>query len=300
MRPWNEGTPGMDKTQGSRTAVLVCQARAVAHGRLAPDRFDDPTASVLLRPEELVAVEQARSGVPPEGWGPRLEYEFLRATAEGLVPRTVAIDDAVRERTHPQVVILGAGLDGRAWRMPELAGTAVFEVDHPRSQQDKRQRAAALSSPAGKVTFVPVDFTADRLDDSLKAAGHRTGRPTTWIWEGVVPYLTRAEVTATLRALAEASAPGSRLVVNYQSPSLVASLGRPAARAMRRLSRQPDPMAREPWRSAWTPAAMRELLTGQGYAVARDTDLLALAGALTMPVRGRRSLRSGRVLIAAR
>lgn len=290
----------MDTREGSRTAVLVCQARAVAHGRLAPDRFADPTASALLDPSERAAVEQARSGVPPEGWGPRMEYEFLRATAEGLVPRTVAVDDAVRERPHPQVVILGAGLDGRAWRMPELAGTAVFEVDHPRSQQDKRRRAAALSPPAGKIAFVPVDFTADRLDDSLDAAGHRTDRPTTWIWEGVVPYLTRAETAATLRALAKASAPGSQLVVHYQAPSLVASLGRPVARAMRRLSRQPDPMAHEPWRSAWTPAAMRELLTGQGYAVARDTDLLTLAGALAMPVRSRRTLGSGRVLVADR
>ncbi|MEU9845264.1 class I SAM-dependent methyltransferase [Actinomadura sp. NPDC048032] len=290
----------MDTREGSRTAVLVCQARAVAHGRLAPDRFADPTASALLDPGELAAVEQARSDVPPEGWGPRMEYEFLRATAEGLAPRTVAVDDAVRERPHPQVVILGAGLDGRAWRMPELAGTAVFEVDHPRSQQDKRRRAAALSPPAGKIAFVPVDFTADRLDDSLDAAGHRTDRPTTWIWEGVVPYLTRAEAAATLRALAKASAPGSRLVVHYQAPSLVASLGRPVARAMRRLSRQPDPMAHEPWRSAWTPAAMRELLTGQGYAVARDTDLLTLAGALAMPVRSRRTLGSGRVLVADR
>ncbi|MEU8307794.1 class I SAM-dependent methyltransferase [Actinomadura sp. NPDC048955] len=290
----------MDKTEGSRTAVLVCQARAVAHGRLAPDRFADPTASALLRPDELAAVERVRSGQPPEGWGPRMEYEFLRATAEGLVPRTVAIDDAVRERTSPQVVILGAGLDGRAWRMPELAGTAVFEVDHPRSQEDKRQRAAGLSSPAGEVAFVPVDFTADSLGDSLKAAGHRAGLPTTWIWEGVVPYLTRAEVAATVRDLTGASAPGSRLVVNYQSPSPVASLGRLLARAMRRLSRRPDPMAHEPWKSAWTPAAMRELLTGQGFAVAGDTDLLTLAGALAMPVRSRRSLGSGRVLVADR
>ncbi|GGQ43397.1 hypothetical protein GCM10010187_72390 [Actinomadura coerulea] len=63
----------------------------------------------------------------------------------------------------------------------------------------------------------------------------------------------------------------------------------PEARALRRLSRQPDPMAHEPWRSAWTPAAMRELLTGGDYAVAGDTDLLTLAGTLDMPVRGRAS-----------
>jgi O-methyltransferase involved in polyketide biosynthesis len=101
----------------------------------------------------------------------------VRANAELIVPRTVAIDDAVRAHPSPQVTILGAGLDGRAWRMPELPGAAVLEVYRPASQQDKRDRAAGLSgSPP---TFAPVDFRRERLGEALAAAGHRADQATT-------------------------------------------------------------------------------------------------------------------------
>ena len=133
-----------------------------------------------------------------------------------MVPRTIAIDEArARRAASPQVVILGAGLDGRAWRMPELRDVTVFEVDHPDSQREKQARAAALPRIAREVRFVPVDFTHDRLDDALAAAGHDPARPTTWIWEGVVMYLERADIEATLRVIQRRSAPGSHLVVLY-------------------------------------------------------------------------------------
>ena len=51
----------------STTAVLVCQGRAAAHGRLAADRFSDPVAERLLDPDERTVVEQARAQRPPPG-----------------------------------------------------------------------------------------------------------------------------------------------------------------------------------------------------------------------------------------
>src|SRR5690349_13811189 len=124
----------MTKTlAASRTAVLVCQGRAAADGRFAVGRFADPTAVSLLRPGEREIVQWVRDGAVPRQWQQRVDYETVRASAELMVPRTVVIDDAVRERPTPQTVILGAGLDGRAWRLPELAGVPVFEVDQPAS-----------------------------------------------------------------------------------------------------------------------------------------------------------------------
>ena len=110
--------------------------------------------------------------------------------------------------TAAQVVVLGAGLDGRAWRLPSLAGADAYEVDHPASQDAKRDRVAAagLALASKTVTYVPVDFSRDRLDDRLAAAGHRRGEPTIWIREGVVPYLRGDEVAATVAALASLSA----------------------------------------------------------------------------------------------
>jgi O-methyltransferase involved in polyketide biosynthesis len=120
-----KGGRAVDANRASRTAVLVCQGRAAAHGRIAEGRFADPVAMALLRDSERVVVRRVRDGVPPEGWADRVEFEMVRASAEVIVPRTVAIDDAVRARLAPQLVIMGAGLDDRAWRMPELAGDDV-------------------------------------------------------------------------------------------------------------------------------------------------------------------------------
>lgn len=286
--------------EASRTAVLVCEGRAVAQGRLAVGRFDDPTAMRLLREDERGPVLRARSGIAPKAWRDRIEFEMLRANAEVMVPRTVAIDDAVSERPAAQVVVLGAGLDGRAWRMRGLATVDVFEVDHPASQRDKRDRVGELQPLARSLRFVPVDFTGDDLDGALAAAGHDASAATTWVWEGVVPYLAPADVETTARVVSRRSAPGSRLVVNYQAPAVTARIGRRLAGFLATLAGRPDPLAREPQRSAWTPAAMRDLLSGQGFAVVRDDDLLSVADRLGMPGRNRRSLRIGRVAVADR
>jgi methyltransferase (TIGR00027 family) len=143
----------------------------------------------MLRPDELAEVEAARGPVP-RGWSERMTYEFLRATAEILATRTVAIDDAMRRGTHSQLVILGAGLDGRAWRMPELADTAVFEVDQPASQQGKVERVAGLDALARSVKFVPVEFGRGALGDALDGRDDRSS-PAMWIWGGSAPVSDR-------------------------------------------------------------------------------------------------------------
>ena len=289
---------GMTRNEASRTAVLVCQGRAVADGRLAVGRFDDPVARALLRDDELAAVERARTGVAPPGWADRMEVEMLAANAEVIVPRTIAIDDAVRAGANPQLVILGAGLDGRAWRMPDLADVDVFEVDHPASQDDKRDRARGLQPVSRTLRYVPVDFGRDALGPALAAAGHQAALTTTWVWEGVVPYLSRAEVETTVAAFSTCSAPGSRLVVNYQAPSWAASVGRLVARGLTMIARRPDPLGAEPRRSTWTPEAIRALLARMGLRVVSDDDLLTLARQLPIPIHHRRSLQSGRVAVA--
>ncbi|XVU21577.1 class I SAM-dependent methyltransferase [Actinoplanes sp. CA-054009] len=283
-----------DSQRASRTAVQVCQGRAAADGLIAPGRFADPTAMVLLLPGEREVVRRVRERDVPQGWRDRIDYETIRATTGLMAPRTVYIDEAVRERPHPQVVILGAGLDGRAWRMPELAGVAVFEVDQPASQADKRRRAAGL--PGSPPTFVPVDFGRDHLGGALGAAGHRPEVPTTWIWEGVVPYLTEAEVAATVAEVAARSAPGSRLIVNFQVPAAKARLGRLMVRLLMASTGRRSIWAREPWRSTWTPGAMTALLAEHGYTVTHHEPLTDTAAALNVPIHHRASLGQSHVM----
>ncbi|MGW3917766.1 class I SAM-dependent methyltransferase, partial [Streptomyces sp. NPDC005070] len=260
----------MSERTASRTAVLVCQGRAAANGRAAEGRFADPMAEQLLRAEERIPVDQVRAGTPPTGWKERTVYESVRACAEVVVPRTLAIDEALRAQVRDQLVILGAGLDTRAWRMPELARTDVWEVDHPASQRDKQTRLPAQSAAlARSVRFTPVDFAVDDLGTALDAAGHDPSAPTTWLWEGVVPYLTRDEVRATAASVAARTAPGSTLVVNYQAPSARAAAGRLLTRVL-----GSSVTSGEPWRSLWRPRQLAALLAEHGLRVVSDDNLL--------------------------
>jgi methyltransferase (TIGR00027 family) len=250
---------------------MVCMGRAVAHLQGTVPGFADPTALSLLPEEARARVKRFQAGPPAaSSASERFAHKFLERRARMMAIRTVAIDRAVREANATQVVVLGAGLDGRAWRMPELREAVVFEVDHPDTQRDKVTRIGSLARFAREVRFVPVDFTQDRLDDKLAAAGHDSARPTTWIWEGVVMYLTRAQVEATLEIVARLSATGSRLIIAYAAPGLMVPLVRLLVRRVG-----------EPFRSLHTARAMKKLLGAQGFTVIRDQNVPTLARALS-------------------
>ncbi|WP_026342876.1 class I SAM-dependent methyltransferase [Nocardia sp. BMG111209] len=290
----------MTEKQASRTAVLVCQGRAVADGRLAVGRFGDPVAQRFLLDDERAAVERARTGTVPQAMRPRMEYEMLNATAAVLATRTVLIDDAIGDRHTPQLVILGAGLDGRAWRLPDLDDVVVYEVDQPASQQDKRERAGDLTPVAKELCWVPVEFGRDELGPALAAAGHRTDTATTWIWEGVLPYLTAAQVDSTLSAVAACSAPGSRLIATYPLPSRLAAIGRLGMRVYSMLSGDRDPLANEPHISTWTTGEMAAILAGHGWTVTADHDLYEASRTLGIPASRSRFVGDSRVVVADR
>jgi len=272
----------------SRTAVMVCAARAAAQGRTTVAEFDDPTAMALLPEDAREKVGRLRAAGRDGKAGIR---EAAAATRrEMAVVRTVAIDRAVRETAAPQLVILGAGLDGRAWRMKELAGTTVFEVDHPDSQAAKRARTAALTPTAREIRFVAVDFTRDSLEEKLAKAGHDPELPTIWIWEGVVMYLSRAAIEATLAVVGRRSAAGSRLAVLYNAPAPLLTL---AGWFLRFLG--------EPLRSAFDAAQMKALLAAHGFAVTRDGSLPEIAAGLSAETaHAVRALRHLRIAVADR
>jgi methyltransferase (TIGR00027 family) len=244
--------------------------RAAAHGRTDAVKFSDPVAISLLPPDARAEVDRFRANSAPLGLRVRMQRAFFAARSQMMVARTIAIDESIREATSPQVVILGAGLDGRAWRMDELRSAVVFEVDHPDSQREKRARAERLQRVAREVHWVPVDFAQQNLDEALSAAGHDPAQPTTWIWEGVVMYLALSAIEATLGVIQRRSAPGSRLIVAYFSPAMLLHLVAPL---VRRLG--------EPIQSVFKADELRALLQEYGFAVVKDLDLAALGAALS-------------------
>ncbi len=132
-------------------------------------------------------------------WRPARELliNLTEKTARGIwgsmLCRKCYIDDKIHEAIGAidALVILGAGLDTRAYRMPELSTIPVFEVDLPENIAYKRTRLQQLYGqlPA-TVQFVPIDFEHQNLETVLAGHGYRADQRTFFVWEAVTQYLT--------------------------------------------------------------------------------------------------------------
>lgn len=132
--------------------------------------------------------------------------------------RTRFVDDFVCDAVSggcTQVVLLGAGLDARAFRLP-LAGADVLEVDTPSVLAFKDQVLADVGArPAGRSrTVVRTDLRED-FAARLTGSTFDPGRPTAWVAEGVLPYLTADQARHVVTDVGRLSAPGSRLVFEH-------------------------------------------------------------------------------------
>jgi methyltransferase (TIGR00027 family) len=229
------------------------------------------TAMVVASARFVAGMDDVAPRLVPRSLGRPLEAALRRASL-GLVPhigaRTATIDAVVRRQHVPQLVVLGAGLDARAHRLPALAPVDVFEVDHPSTQAFKRRRTGGLPIEARALRYVAVDFERDDLGERLSAAGHSASQPTTWIWEGVTMYLTIEAVRTTLAAVAARSAVGTTLVLTYATPEL--SVGSAVLRSVGSLVRPAFGLLGEPLRFLPSSAAMAALLGEYAFEVLHD------------------------------
>jgi methyltransferase (TIGR00027 family) len=211
----------MDKgtEDASTTALAVLAATTVAGGERDPGvRLVDPFAPQLLgwRDGRYGAarlrllhplIRRAMERQSPGGYGysiARMHYmdAILRAElAAGL----------------DRVVILGAGYDTRAHRLRDcLDGVPVFEVDHPATSRDKRERLARVSgAPLAAVTYVEVDFTHQSLLDRLADHGHDSGDRTLFLFSGVAMFLPESAVLGLFDQVAAHTSPRTSLLFDY-------------------------------------------------------------------------------------
>jgi methyltransferase (TIGR00027 family) len=199
-----------------------------------------------------------------------LEFGWPYTRSSGVV-RTRAIDDLVNDAIFAgarQLVLLGAGFDSRAWRLPETRKIAVFEVDHPATQRAKRERLnGSIDQPAAQVQFVPVDFEKDDLRVTLADAGFHPSIPSVVVWEGVVSYLTKPAVERTLAVLAGLLAPASHLIFTYMDKSAIdGSRAFPGARRWRSWVR----FSGEPFIFGFDPDTLGETLRSFGFLLRSD------------------------------
>lgn len=205
----------------SRTSDWVAALRALYTG--APAGLEiapDPVAEALLPPLLALEVRALRRSPFVMRLGHRALGAVTRGLSYGIPLRTAAIDAAIRAGVGDgirQLVVLGAGLDARAFRMGELHEAHVYELDHPLTQAYKRERILGRRPLARGHRLCAIDFERDRIGEVLGAAGFRADEPSFWLWEGVTMYLTPGAIDASLDAIAGASAPGSRLAMTYSA-----------------------------------------------------------------------------------
>ncbi len=233
----------------SLTATLVAAVRAMYTELDEPLRLArDPLARAIL-PAHLAIPVRALAGA--RFLGPAV-HRAIGAVTAGLSYdvelRTRAIDDAIEAAVGAgtrQLVLLGAGLDCRAYRIDALADVDVFEVDHPAMARFRGARFDAAARAAGRpfepvarrVASIAMDFERDRVDDVLRAAGFAVDAPAFFLWEGVTMYLTPEAIRETLRAVGAVAAPGSRVALTYAPPDpplapWLLPVGRAIARAI--------------------------------------------------------------------
>jgi methyltransferase (TIGR00027 family) len=208
----------MKKGHASRTAEYMALFRALESSLPAERRlFEDPLARNFLGPSLAFVARLARLPGFQE-LVPRIIDNRWPGARSSAVARTRFIDDAVGAALEEQIeqfVVLGAGFDSRAFRLPGLRKVTVFEVDHPDTLRRKRSALGrALAVVPEHVRFVPTDFNQDDLEQAMAAAGYRESARTFFLWEGVTHYLTEAAVDATLCWCSRA-APGSKLLFTY-------------------------------------------------------------------------------------
>jgi len=220
----------------SKTAQRVAIRRA-AHQLLDQPRvLDDPLALRIIGSE---AAEALRSN-------PKEHHAFSRAFRAFMAARSRYAEDELARAIAlgvTQYVVLGAGLDTFAYRNPH-PGLRVFEVDHPATQDWKREQlqAAGIAIPSS-LTFVPIDFEQQTIADALKHSAFNPDAAAFFSWLGVTPYLTREACLTTLGLIATLPA-GSGVVFDFAvDPALLNAGQRQALDALsRRVARYGEPL----------------------------------------------------------
>jgi methyltransferase (TIGR00027 family) len=183
------------------TSLGVARARAWESRR--PDRlFDDPYAAAF-------AAAGGTGDRTPSAPGPQ-----RARLAFHVIIRTRFYDDyllTAAEAGHRQVVLLAAGLDTRAYRLPRPDGVRLYELDLPEVLTFKERVLTGRSAVARcERTTLPADLRED-WPARLIEAGFDPAAPTAWLVEGLLVYLTAEEAASLLTRVGELSAPGNRL-----------------------------------------------------------------------------------------
>lgn len=214
----------------SITALMSLFGRAFHATNEKHPVFADYLAKGLMTVEEYATVQNYifsgaqffETGIDIEGQEPKELLQKLVNThiAPSPLCRAAYAEESLKRAVLTgikQYVMLGAGMDTFSFREKEfLSKYRVFEVDHPLTQEDKIERITRAGwSVPDNLTFVPVDFTKDDVEERLIASGFNPSVKSFFSWLGVTYYLSSGAIDRMLSALNRLSMEGSILVFDY-------------------------------------------------------------------------------------
>ena len=203
----------MANTNASRSAEGVAGIRAVEMLKPETDRIvSDPYAKALVPAGIMFSFSM---------WIIKLGlYDRIAPGAIAfIIGRERYIDDYLKaclSEGFDQIVILGAGFDTRALRIPGIEKTRVFEIDQPATQAVKLERLKKVIDPLpAHITFIPADLNTQKLAEVLQGNGYDEQSKTLFIWQGVIYFLKPEGVDSTLAFIADHTGPGSAVIFDY-------------------------------------------------------------------------------------
>ncbi len=199
------------------TALFVAAARALG-GRADDAPARDPLAEMFVSAAGGEWADLLAGRLPDH---PLLTADFGIPFQQHQLFRTRYFDDYLNAAVTTgirQVVVLAAGLDARAYRLPSLANCTVYEIDRPQVLRYKHDTLAqAGREPIADRREVAADLRAD-WPKALRAGGFDPEQPTAWLIEGLLIYLTAAAQDQLFDTVRSLSAPGSRVAVEQMDP----------------------------------------------------------------------------------
>ena len=192
-----------EKTIGqipSETALFAALRRAIAHKEYHNDKFGPDYLAEIFLPASyrfFLRFKKVRENTKNK------LAAFMPGVTEFIIARTAFFDGLFMEALKnqiPQIVLLGAGYDSRAYRFAESnRSTKIYELDALSTQNRKIKclKAAQINIPV-EVHFVPINFITESLSDVLEKAGCQYQERTLFLWEGVSYYLDCEAVDKTL------------------------------------------------------------------------------------------------------
>jgi methyltransferase (TIGR00027 family) len=223
--------PRTDDDSWDITESVGSTALGVAAARAAETESEHP---LVRDPFARVFVDAAGKGMWSVMANPALSAQLtdidpdlrarMRVMVDFMAVRTVFFDEFFLGAANAgvrQVVILAAGLDARAWRLPWPDGTTVYELDQPKVLEFKSTTLQQHGAqPASNLVNVPIDLRQD-WPTALRENGFDASQPTAWSAEGLLRYLPAAAQNQLIERVHELSPVGSWFAANAPGPGFL-------------------------------------------------------------------------------